>query len=74
MAGVDRDGRNHDAIHDARVSVSPDRVAADAGQHHARIHARGGPNVQPIPLTPDAGIGQGVFSVDRELGSGYVQQ
>lgn len=33
-----------------------------------------GPNVQPIPLTPDAGLGQGVFSVDRELGSGYVQQ
>ena len=25
-------------------------------------------------LTPDAGLGQGVFSVDRDLGSGYVQQ
>lgn len=33
-----------------------------------------GPTVAPIPLTPDAGIGQGVFSVDRDLGSGYVQQ
>ncbi|MGH9847112.1 MAG: TonB-dependent receptor domain-containing protein, partial [Blastocatellia bacterium] len=33
-----------------------------------------GPNVQPIPLNPDAGLGQGVFSVDRDLGSGYVQQ
>ncbi len=33
-----------------------------------------GPNAQPIPLTPDAGLGQGVFSVDRDLGSGYVQQ
>lgn len=33
-----------------------------------------GPNVQPIPLSPDAGLGQGVFSVDRDLGSGYVQQ
>lgn len=33
-----------------------------------------GPNVQPIPLTPYAGLGQGVFSVDRDLGSGYVQQ
>jgi hypothetical protein len=33
-----------------------------------------GPSVAPIPLTPDAGLGQGVFSVDRELGSGYVQQ
>jgi hypothetical protein len=34
----------------------------------------GGPSVEPIPLTPTAGIGQGVFSVDRDLGSGYVQQ
>ena len=33
-----------------------------------------GPQVEPIPLTPDAGLGQGVFSVDRDLGSGYVQQ
>jgi hypothetical protein len=33
-----------------------------------------GPNVQPIPLSPGAGLGQGVFSVDRDLGSGYVQQ
>ena len=33
-----------------------------------------GPQVDPIPLTPTAGIGQGVFSVDRDLGSGYVQQ
>ena len=33
-----------------------------------------GPNVQPIPQTPDAGLGQGVFSVDRDLGSGYAQQ
>lgn len=33
-----------------------------------------GANVQPIPLTPDAGLGQGVFGVDRDLGSGYVQQ
>ncbi len=33
-----------------------------------------GPNVQPISPTADAGLGQGVFSVDRDLGSGYVQQ
>ena len=33
-----------------------------------------GPRVDPIPLTPDAGLGQGVFAVDRDLGSGYVQQ
>ena len=34
----------------------------------------GGPSVEPIPMTPTAGLGQGVFSVDRDLGSGYVQQ
>ncbi len=33
-----------------------------------------GPQVAPMPLTPTAGLGQGVFSVDRDLGSGYVQQ
>ncbi|MFN8063033.1 MAG: TonB-dependent receptor [Vicinamibacterales bacterium] len=33
-----------------------------------------GPSVSPIPLTPTAGLGQGVFAVDRDLGSGYVQQ
>jgi hypothetical protein len=33
-----------------------------------------GPNVQPVGLTADAGLGQGVFTVDRNLGSGYVQQ
>lgn len=33
-----------------------------------------GPTVAPLPLTPAAGLGQGVFAVDRDLGSGYVQQ
>jgi Carboxypeptidase regulatory-like domain len=33
-----------------------------------------GPSVAPIPSTPNAGLGQGVFSVDRDLSSGYVQQ
>lgn len=33
-----------------------------------------GANVQPIPLDADAGLGLSVFSVDRDLGSGYVQQ
>ncbi len=33
-----------------------------------------GPTVAPIPLTPDAGLGQGVFGVDATLGSGYAQQ
>jgi hypothetical protein len=33
-----------------------------------------GPSVAPIPPTPNAGLGQGVFAVDGTLGSGYVQQ
>jgi hypothetical protein len=33
-----------------------------------------GPTVAPIELTPDAGLGQSVYSVTRELGSGYAQQ
>jgi hypothetical protein len=33
-----------------------------------------GPAVEPIALAANAGLGQGVFSVDRDLGSGYVQQ
>jgi hypothetical protein len=33
-----------------------------------------GPSVAPIALTPTAGLGQGVYSVNAGLGSGYVQQ
>ncbi|MES1255159.1 MAG: TonB-dependent receptor [Acidobacteriota bacterium] len=33
-----------------------------------------GPSVAPLSTTPTAGLGQGVFAVDGNLGSGYVQQ
>lgn len=33
-----------------------------------------GPSVAPIALDENAGLGQGVFTVNRKLGSGYVQQ
>jgi hypothetical protein len=33
-----------------------------------------GPSVAPIPLNPNAGLGQSVYTVDRGAGSGYVQQ
>jgi outer membrane receptor protein involved in Fe transport len=33
-----------------------------------------GPSVAPLPQTADAGLGQGVFTVDRDLGAGYAQQ
>jgi hypothetical protein len=33
-----------------------------------------GPSVAPIAPTPTAGLGQGVFAVNGDLGSGYAQQ
>jgi hypothetical protein len=33
-----------------------------------------GPSVAPIPLTPDAGLGQSVYTAIRTAGSGYSQQ
>ncbi len=33
-----------------------------------------GPSVAPIPFTPNAGLGQSVYTVNRSAGSGYVQQ
>lgn len=41
---------------------------------HPAFVLSNGPSVSPIPLTADAGLGQGVFTVNRKLGSGYVQQ
>jgi hypothetical protein len=40
---------------------------------HPAFVLSGGPSVTPIPPTPDAGLGQGVYGVDRSLGSGYAQ-
>jgi hypothetical protein len=33
-----------------------------------------GPRVEAVAPTPAAGVGQGVFAVDRDLGSGHAQQ
>ncbi len=33
-----------------------------------------GPTVQPVSPNPNAGLGQGVFGTDRNVGSGYSQQ
>jgi hypothetical protein len=35
---------------------------------------KNGPSVAPIAPTATAGLGQGVFAVDKTLGSGYAQQ
>ena len=41
---------------------------------HPAFVLSNGPTVASILLTADAGLGQGVFTVNRKLGSGYVQQ
>ena len=35
---------------------------------------KNGPAVSPVAATSSAGLGQGVFTVDADLGSGYAQQ
>ena len=41
---------------------------------NAAFQLKSGPTVAPIPLTPDAGLGQSVYTADRQAGSGYVEQ
>ena len=41
---------------------------------NAAFRLSDGPSVAPIPFTPDAGLGQSVYTVKRTAGSGYVQQ
>jgi carboxypeptidase family protein len=41
---------------------------------HPAFVLAGGPRVGPLPISADAGLGQGVFAVDRRRGSGYAQQ
>ena len=41
---------------------------------NAAFNLSSGPTVGPIPLTPNAGLGQSVYTVNRAAGSGYVQQ
>jgi hypothetical protein len=41
---------------------------------HPAFVLSSGPSVAPIALDENAGLGQGVFTVNRKLGSGYVQQ
>jgi hypothetical protein len=41
---------------------------------NAAFKLSGGPSVAPIPFTPDAGLGQSVYTAKKTAGSGYVQQ
>jgi hypothetical protein len=41
---------------------------------NAAFALQGGPAVQVTPPNPNSGLGQGVFGVDRKVGSGYSQQ
>jgi hypothetical protein len=41
---------------------------------NAAFKLSGGPSVAPIPFTPNAGLGQSVYTAKKTAGSGYVQQ
>ena len=41
---------------------------------NAAFKLSNGPSVAPIPKTPDAGLGQSVYTANRTAGSGYSQQ
>jgi hypothetical protein len=41
---------------------------------NAAFNLSSGPSVAPIPFTPDAGLGQSVYTAKKTAGSGYVQQ
>ena len=41
---------------------------------NAAFALAGGPSVAPIPFTPNAGLGQSVYTAKRTAGSGYVEQ
>ena len=41
---------------------------------NAAFELSGGPSVAPIPFTPDAGLGQSVYTAKKTAGSGYSQQ
>ena len=56
------------------VSVPPDGDAAHARQHHAGVRAGGGTPRGADSADAECRPRPGVFSVDRDLGSGYVQQ
>ena len=42
--------------------------------YNAPFKLSSGPTVSPIALTPNAGLGQSVYTVNRKAGSGYVEQ
>jgi hypothetical protein len=41
---------------------------------NAALTLHNGPTVAPIALTPNAGLGQSVYTANRNAGSGYVEQ
>ena len=73
-AGLDRAGGHHDAVHDPQFPFLQTVTQRTLDNMTPAFMLAQGPSVAPIPLTPNAGLGQGVFGVDRDLGSGYVQQ
>ena len=66
--------RNYHAVYHSAISIHSKCSAKDFGQCERLIHIVDGPSVAPIPFTPDAGLGQSVYTAKRSSGSGYVQQ
>ena len=52
----------------------PDGGATIAGQHQPGFRAVQRPDRPGVRAQPNSGLGQGVFGVDRHIGSGYSQQ
>ncbi|MGI4852956.1 MAG: carboxypeptidase regulatory-like domain-containing protein [Janthinobacterium lividum] len=42
--------------------------------YNSAFRLSNGPTISPIALTPDAGLGQSVYTATRKAGSGYVEQ
>jgi len=66
--------RHYNAVHESTVSVCADRNAGHAQQHHAGVRIVERADLSACRCNPRRGLGQGVFTVDRHLGSGYIQQ
>ena len=49
-------------------------IQKTADSVNAAFALSNGPTVAPLPLTADAGLGQSVYTANRNHGSGYVQQ
>ena len=72
--GLVRTDRHHDTFYAAAVPVRADGGATVAGQYQSGVYALKRADGSGDAPNPNSGLGQGVFGVDRNVGSGYSQQ